>query len=447
MHNQRVCCCDGVEPAQCCADYPVYCFDGDTCEGGCWYAQYRTGVFVNSQIEWTNGVTSLTLSYVGSTQAIDPATNDAFCGFPDPQQYPYPAPAPGLPPTPVFPNNYSVPIFAVNDPTNGYCELVYPIFNKDLSLCWAAVLGFEVRGATLIQKLLATWGTSPNNLTGCADGTGQHWYLTGAGTLRYFADMGRWKSRGTGYGPAYQKPFHIQDIVECSNADVGTFECIDWCKENGRCAPECRCNHSWPEDPTCCRDLICEFDLQLKLPCGEQTINCEATFRTDWLPPTCDPVAPIPRLNGGSHFPLSDPNLPGGSWSLTEVVTGDGQCCPVDAGASTFTPPDVAAIKVGCNLVLADIFDPCDPITTQTWDMVAAITMGATVFSAECPGTFLVSSTIYLGVRFRSCGDGCCLEDMDADEIYWLDFLTVPGQCQWRTASGSITFRKRPGLC
>lgn len=390
---------------------------------------------------------NLTLYASGSTQAIDPDTNQAFCGFPDPPQYPYAVPTPGNPPGVVFPLNYSVPLFAVNDPNLGQCEVAWPIFNKHQESCWKAVLGFEVRGGGLIQKLLGNWGTSPNNLTGCANGTGQHWYTTGAGTLRYFADLGRWKSRNSGYGPPHQHPFHIQDIVHNSNAAVPTFSTHNWCKENGDCLPQCRCNHSWPEHKHCCKDLECHFDLELKTVCGTQTVTCQATFRTDWYPSNCQFVAGVPRLNGGTHFPLSNPNLPGGSWFLPAVQAGNGDCCPTDAANSTFTAPDVRAIKFGCNVLLSEINDPCDPPRPETFDMVAWIACGATVVSTECPETFLVGSNLYLGVNFRNCGDDCCLHQMEADEIWWLDYLTTPGGCIWRPASGTIHFQKRAGLC
>lgn len=447
MHGHRVCCCNGTEPAQCCADYPVWCYSGSECEDGCWYALYRTGVYESAEVTLSCTGLTLTLYASGSTQAIDPATNDAFCGFPDPQQYPYTVPMPGDPPSDVFPLNYSVPLFAVNDPTLGQCEVAWPIFNKDQELCWKAVLGFEVRGGGLIQKLLSTWGTSPDNLTGCANGTGQHWYTTGAGTLRYFADLGRWKSRNSGYGPPHQHPFHIQDIVHNSNADVPTFSTHNWCKENGDCLPQCRCNHSWPEHKHCCKDLEVHFDLNLKTECGTQELACQATFRTDWYPANCVAVPGVPRLNGGTHFPLSNPNLPGGTWSLEAVPNSSGGCCAVDFANSTFSAPDVVAVKFGCNVRLNEIADPCDPATQETFDMVALITMGATITSTECPETFLVSSSVYLGVNFRNCGDGCCLHEMEPEEIWWLDFLTVPGQCIWRSASGTIHFQKRAGLC
>jgi len=445
MHGHRVCCCNGADTAQCCADYPVWCFDGESCEGGCWHPLYRTGVYEGAEVTMSSTGLSLTLAYSGSTQAIDPVTNEAFCGFPDPQQYPYPVLTPSGTPFDIFPLNYSVPLFAVNDPTLGQCEVAWPIFNKDKELCWPAVLGFEARGSGLIQKLLGSWGASPNNLTGCANGTGQHWYTTAAGTLRYFADLGRWKSRNSGYGPPHQHPFHIQDVVHNSNPDVPTFSTQNWCKENGECLPLCRCNHSWPEHKHCCKDLECHFDLNYKDGCGETSVTCQATFRTDWYPTNCQTVSEIPRLNGGTHYPAFNPNLPGGTFSLTEAPIGLG-CCTVDVANSTFNPPNVVGIRFGCNVRMRDIDDPCDPDTPETFDMVALIICEATLAFTNCPETALSTTAMYIGANFRNCGDGCCLHEMVADDIYVLDFVGVP-QCRWKSVSGTIHFQKRAGLC
>jgi hypothetical protein len=444
MYSQRACCCK-ADDTGCCPVYPVWCYAGEGC-AGCWYPLYRTGVYRDAEITISYFGPDLTLSYVGVTRAIDPTTGDQFCGFPDPQNYPYFAPQPGVPPVDVFPYNYGVPIFGGTTSEGAPVEVVYPIINAEYQAC-RLVIGFEVRGGDFIQKLLQTWGASPNNLTGCADGTGEHWYLTSAGTLRYFADPGRLKSRNTGYGPGFQHPFHIQDIVHNLDPDKFTISTHNWCKENGECSRNCRCNHSWPEHKHCCRDLEVEFSLNYKTTCGTVTIDCAATFRTDWYPTNCQSVPGVPYLNGGQHYPLSNPNLPGGSWSLDATSDGINGCCTVNPAASTFYAPDVVAVRVGCNLTMAEIADPCDPVTTETWDMIALIEAGAQVTWTDCDGTGLVSSQSYIGVRFRNCGDGCCLHQMEPEEIWVLDFLTVPGTCVWKQAAGSINFKKRAGLC
>lgn len=445
MHTHRVCCC--FPGKQCCAVYPVWCFSGEGCSG-CWNPLYRTGVYQAAEITVSYFGTDFTLAYAGVTQALDATTGDPYCGFPDPQEYPYEVPQPGSPPAEIFPYNYGVPIFAGTTDDGASVEVVWPIWNKhqdEQNNCGNAVLGFEVRGGDFIQKLLGNWGTSPDSLTGCANGTGEHWYLTTAGTLRYFGDLGRWKSRNSGYGPGFQFPFHIQDKVHNLNPARFTISTHNWCKENGECLELCRCNHSWPEHKHCCRDLEVHFDLNWKTVCGTQTLQCAATFRTDWYPSTCQYVYPIPYLNGGTHYPFGNPNLPGGNWSLDIVSRGLEGCCTINT--ATFDPPDVVAVKFGCNLTLSAISDPCDPPTGQTWDFVALITGFATATYTDCDGIDLIASSMYIAANFRNCGDGCCLEEMEPDEIWVLDFLTIPGQCVWRQVSGTIHFQKRAGLC